>query len=439
MIKNGNLTFFNKLNTSLTHEAKDKLHGGFFSVQELEELYENIVSRSNKYQKIRKGLRPLFLLSFLALPFQLLVTGPWFWFGWWLRGFSLAFLTFAIAFQLLYLLFGKFFIYGMEKQFVKGLASGYPDLPKERFTLNESLFSAVNCRNCGGNGITLKENKVVCEYCNTVFVVHGKSKEELKIAYIKRPHFLTLRITLLLLIMSVSIAVPGIIQNARQVGGRPVGVEMIHVVEGWSQELFESIELAQRESSPSGGFQYTGGSDFATLASALPSPERILIVDGGDFTRITYTWGSTAFENYNVTVMITFEEESGLIVTKQIFGFENFRVRGQDNPATLGLNHIENVEGWTREIFENITTATEVEVIADDDFEGRNITFVGESYFQDLLDLVDRPRSTWMNEWNGTVTATWSSTWDRDSIFVSVTITYCEETEVIVSKLIHGD
>jgi len=105
----------------------------------------------------------------------------------------------------------------------------------------------------------------------------------------------------------------------------------------------------------------------------------------------------------------------------------------------LGLNHIENVEGWTRELFENLVTATEIEVLANDDYEERNITFVDGGSFQDLLDIVGRPSSTWINEWNGTVTAIWSSSWDRNSVFVSVTIIYCEETEMIVSKLIHGN
>ena len=436
MTKNENPTTFNKWKTSLTTEVKDRLHGGFFSIQELEELYESIVSSSTKYQKIGKVLRPIFFLSFLTLLLQLIVIFPWIWFGWGIQRITLTLLIFAICFQLFYLLFEKLFIYRMEKQFVKGLANGYPDLPKERFTLDKALFSAINCRNCGGNGITIKENKVICEYCNTVFVVHGKSKKELKISYIKRPKLPILRIVLL--ILGVIVATAGIIQTARQTGGRPVGVEMIHVVEGWSEELFESVELAQRESLPDGGFQFTGGSEFAPLADLLPRPNRILIVDNVDLTRISYTWESTQFENYHFSVRITYDEESGLITGKHARGVEEFRIRGQDNPATLGLNHIENVEGWTRELFENIVTATEVEVIADDNFEERNITFVDGSSFQELLDIVDRPSSTWINEWNGTITATWRSTWDRDSVHVIVTIIYCEDTEIIVSKLIHG-
>ena len=436
MIKNENSTFFNKWNTSLTNVVKDKLHGRFFSVQELEELYESIVSSSTKYQKIGKVLRPLFFLSFLTILLRLIVIFPWFWFGFWLQRASLVLLIAAVCFQLFYLLFEKFFIYRMEKQFVRGLASGFPDLPKERFTLDKALFSAINCRNCGGNGIAIKENKVICEYCNTVFVVHGKSKKELKIAYIKRPKLPILRIVLL--ILGVLVATAGIIQTARQTGGRPVGVEMIHVVEGWSEELFESIELAQRESLPDGGFAFTGGSEFAPLADQLPRPRRINIAEREEMTRITYIWETATFEDYFFSVRITYDEESGLITGKHANGFENFRIRGQDNPATLGLNHIEYVEGWTRELFENLITATEIEVIANDDFEERNITFVDGSSFQDLLDVVGRPSSTWINEWNGTVNATWGSSWNRDSVFVSVTITYCEETEMIVFKTIHG-
>jgi len=427
--------YYNKFNTSLTNYAKDKLHGGFFSVQQLEELYAGILSNSIKYQKVRKVLRPLFYSSFFALPLRVFVIIPWFWFGWWLQGFTLVFLVLAVCFQLFYLFFEKFFVYGMEKQFVKGLASGYPDLPKERFTLNEALFSALNCRNCGGNGISIKENKVICEYCNTVFVVHGKSKKELKTSYIKRPNIPVLR--MVLLVLGILVATSGIIQNARQTGGRPVGVEMIHVVEGWSTELFESIELARRESLPDGGFHYTGGSEFGSLASELPRPTRIFIRDTADVTRITHTWEATQFEDYYFTVRITYEEESGLITSKHANGMEHFRTRGQESPGILGLEHIERVEGWTRELFENIITATEVEVVADE-FEERKLTFQEGSCFHELRDLVGRPNSTWINEWNGTVVATWTSSWERGLVSVSVTIIYCEETEMIVSKNIRG-
>jgi hypothetical protein len=433
----GDIMISRKFVPSLTNETQTKIHAGLFSIQELEELYSDIVSVSNKYQKKRAFLQPIFFLSFIPLPLQMIglfLRYGW-WFGWWFREITLYLLVLAVLYQIFYLLFEKLFIYRMEKQFLFGLKQGYPEVPKERLTLNKNLFSAINCRNCGSNGITIREDKVVCEYCNTIFSVRGNSNQSLKIAYIKRPRFPIIRKVLLSLGLLVCIS--GIALNISETGGRPVGVEGIHVVEGWSQELFESIELARRESDSYGGFQYVDGGSFSDLITHLPKPRRIDTDISEDSTLIAYTWESSEFEDYHLFVRIAYDEESGLIIRKHVHGNVRFRARGSATSHVLGLEYIESIQGWTQSIYEDIVTATEHRIFCRES-EEENLFFSDGGNFQDLVYSVGRPQSVFVNEWNGTISATWRSDPEFRDAHATVTVTYCEETEMIVWKSIHG-
>jgi hypothetical protein len=425
---------FTRIIPSLTRETEDKLNWGKMSIDQLEELYFKILAESNKYKKMRVVLQRLFFLSFLTIPLRLLVILPLFWFDWRFQGATLFLLAVAILYQLFYLFFERTYIYRLEKQFLKGLRQGYPKVEKERFTLNRNFLSAINCKNCGANGFAIKGDKIICDYCNTVFSVRGRSKECIKISYIERAKVPILRMVLIFL--GLVVFIPSIVQEVRQVGGRQVGAEMAHVVEGWSEELFEGIQLAERQSLPEGGQIFADGDAFSDLSGKLPNPHSIStdVADRG--TQISYVWRSGEFEYYDFSVRIVVDEESGLIIRKSARGYERFRVRGEGLTAVLGFENIERVEGWTQSIYEDIIVATEL-VSIDADGE-REWNFVDGSYIQELEELVGRPGSVFVNNWNGTITNTWNSIWEPGEVSVHIDVSYCEETGMITQKRINA-
>jgi hypothetical protein len=211
---------------------------------------------------------------------------------------------------------------------------------------------------------------------------------------------------------------------------------MAHVVAGWSEELFEGIQLAKGQSLPEGGQIFVDGDAFSDLSDKLPNPHNISINVDDRGTQITYEWRSGEFEYYEFSVRIVVDKESDLIIRKYARGFERYRMRGEELTAVLGFEHIERVEGWTQSIYEDIIVATEL--VSRDEYGELTWSFVDGDYFNDLEELVGRPSSIFVNDWNGTIINTWVSTWESGEVNVHINVSHCEETGMITEKSVNA-
>ena len=149
---------------------------------------------------------------------------------------------------------------------------------------------------------------------------------------------------------------------------------------------------------------------------------------------------------YVVTLMMMFVSTlfffvSGFFANDRVFANDPIV---SDNGLTweeenaLAFENIEEVAGWTQEIFEGIQIATRHTHRQNNE---TTVTYSDGSSFEELLELVGRNpenTSTW-EAWSGDhyeTTATWRNDGWQPSI--SVTVTFIEETGMIIDARVDG-
>ena len=334
------------------------------------------------------------------------------------------------------------------------------------------------CVNCGANEFIYKDTLAVCEYCNSQYTVQNaepvpevaptrhtptnknstmhlnftdpepslQAKHTAAVDY-KSGVVLVLRVIFGVIFAIVFLTV--LFSFFEQNQGRnistvthtsghndganynptQVGMKYITLVGNWTREVYENIQVAQRQMTGE-GVSFAHGDTFAVLESIVgrPSSTSYFYFDGRK--EVTALWNSDRFESHYISISITYDEESDYIIRKNITGIQNLFNDDTISSAAVGLRNINEVPGWSEEIFLGIEIAT----THWGDFSG-DVVYTDGDDFHELEGLVGRAVELFSFD-DGTATATWWS--NTDDISVHVSITYVQETGMIIEKVVWG-
>jgi len=212
------------------------------------------------------------------------------------------------------------------------------------------------------------------------------------------------------------------------------GLENITLVPNWTEDIYNEIEVAAshrnvdlRETT------FSNGGYLSDLMEIVGKPNEIRngfsVLDA-----VTYdaTWRSPDdWGAHNVYIAISFEPETGMIVSKEIMAYAAF----EENSERIGfaLDNIETLSNWTEEIFHDIMPARQRR-----DFENNERTVADGDYFYDLAEIVGQPNTIRSSTWDEQtiVTATWTRR--TDDYTVSVFIEYEEDSGMIIRKSLYS-
>jgi len=208
------------------------------------------------------------------------------------------------------------------------------------------------------------------------------------------------------------------------------GLAKIDVIPGWNEEIFNSIQVAER-SFESGSSTFSGGDLIQEVVRihALSLPVRQIFYTIGEIDYVTAQWESPLWSDHSVNISITFEEATGVITHKDIFGFE-MGMTNERFSHDEGLAHIDLVKGWNEEIFSSIQPA-----IANIN-SAQDLTWYSDGdFYQALLQKVGEPHSV-HERTNGSFVAIWESA--SSNPYIEVWIDVDETSGMITRAHING-
>ena len=213
------------------------------------------------------------------------------------------------------------------------------------------------------------------------------------------------------------------------VGSSDDAYDYIDLVGSWTRQIYDEIQVAQRITSVE-ETTYAHGDTFTSLVERVGRPNETSYWTFSGTTERTAIWNTSMIEPFYVSIMITYDEASDYIIRKNVSGFSNLFGEDHITSAALGLRHIDEVPGWSEDIFQSIEVATR----HWGDFSG-DMTFTDGGDFEELEARVGRAPEIFTNT-DGTSTASWWS--NSDQMSVSISITFEQRTGMITDKSIWG-
>ncbi|WP_265459331.1 hypothetical protein [Enterococcus sp. HY326] len=100
-------------------------------------------------------------------------------------------------------------------------------------------------------------------------------------------------------------------------------LENIDSVGNWTREIYDGVEIATTRYDEDYEVEsYYGGDDFETLEEQVGRPRSTYRDDWTGFDTITATWEYSSGNEY-ISIDITYLEEDGMIISKDIFGYDD--------------------------------------------------------------------------------------------------------------------
>jgi len=183
------------------------------------------------------------------------------------------------------------------------------------------------CNSCGSKEFYKTPKKMTCKYCKSVLLLNKEKTE-----YVQKTG--KNRVAMVVALLSVAIAVPfaaGVIGylmddntqiSADEMGS--FGLENIDAIENWSTQLYESIIIATRHTEWTDGqtiVTYEGGSLIEDIEYIVGRPESTSSWEFEGVREVTATWRTDWQKDYSISVSITYIEDTGMIIRKDVWGF----------------------------------------------------------------------------------------------------------------------
>jgi len=207
------------------------------------------------------------------------------------------------------------------------------------------------------------------------------------------------------------------------------GLDNITLIPNWTERIYNGIEVATNHRDADlqvTTFSY--GGYISDLIEIVGGPNYIRSSSTCFTDTFIATWRSPRdWGAHNVYILIIFEPETGMIVSKNIMAFS--AVTPNSEKIGFALNNIETISDWTADIFHDIMPARRHR-----DFENNKRTVTSGDYFYDLAEVVGQPTTTSLSTRQGltTVIAMWTE--NVEGYRVSVSIEYEQDSGMIVEK-----
>jgi len=178
------------------------------------------------------------------------------------------------------------------------------------------------CTNCGSNSFIVQGDTKVCEYCRTVWDLPKQKTGN----HAKKPMSKGAKIGLICAIIGLIVPISiGAAIFAEDNSWESIdweaayehAFENIEQVDGWTQEIYQNIQVATRHWND-GDISYSDGTYYADLVELVGAPNSTHSWEFDGRVERSARWSTPIQNAETISVNITYDEESGMIIDKRL-------------------------------------------------------------------------------------------------------------------------